>query len=247
MIKKDLTVLTEDNHKIIFDHYTKGFPEVIILAHGFYNNKDTYLFKKIAKMFAKKYDVISFDFRGHGRSDGLFCWTSKEDKDLRCVIDWSKKMKYKKIGVIGFSLGAAIALIEGSKTKDINSIIAVSSPYDFWKMNYHFWKEEMFNDLKLNLGYKGKGKCIRPGNPFSKKVSPINIVDKISPKPVLFLHGEKDWLINPSHSRKLFNKAKQPKQIYIIKGAGHAEKIFDSFPEQFEKRCLDWFAETLTN
>jgi hypothetical protein len=78
-----------------------------------------------------------------------------------------------------------------------------------------------------------------------QKIRPIDIVDKISPTPVLFLHGEKDWLVKPSHSQRLFEKAKEPKALTIIKGGGHAERIFDKFHDQFVKICSDRFRETL--
>ena len=49
--------------------------------------------------------------------------------------------------------------------------------------------------------------------------------------PVYFIHGANDWIIKPTHSQRLFDKAKGNKKISIIEGAGHAEKIFDSKPE----------------
>ena len=45
---------------------------LLILAHGFFNNKDVYLFKGISKELSEHYDVIAFDFRGHGKSSGAF-------------------------------------------------------------------------------------------------------------------------------------------------------------------------------
>ena len=233
-------IYTNDSQEIAFSHIKAGHASVLIVAHGFYNNKDTFLFKDIADMFAKEYDVILFDFRGHGKSSGLFTWTSKEPEDLRTIIDYAKKQAYQKIGVVGFSLGAAITLIEASQNQDMDCIISVSAPYDFWKIDYRFWEEEMLNDLKLNIGPKGKGKGIRPGNPFIPKVRPIDIVHKISPIPILFAHGEKDWLIAPHHSETLYEKALEPKQLHIFPKAGHAEKIYDNFPKEFEHVCLDW-------
>ncbi len=239
------SLVTEDGQSIALAHYRKGFSNAIIIAHGFYNNKDTVLFRQIAERISEYYDVITFDFRGHGKSSGLFSWTSREPMDLKAVVSYVKKEGYQKIGVMGFSLGASIALIEASRNQDINSLITVSAPYDFWKINYHFWEPDMLEDLKLNMGKKGKGKGMRPSSPFFKKVSPIDIVDKICSRPVLFIHGEKDWLIKPAHSKRLFEKASEPKVLKIFEGAGHAERIFDCFPDQFIAICADWFKETL--
>ncbi|MBU1122768.1 MAG: alpha/beta fold hydrolase [Candidatus Omnitrophota bacterium] len=235
---------TSDGKKISLKHYKTGHSKVLVLAHGFFNSKDTYFFTKMSRMFSKKYDVISFDFRGHGKSEGLFSWTAYEEKDLAAVIAYAKEKEYKKIGVIGFSLGGAITIIETSQNKDIDSIIIVSAPYDFWKIDYHFWEEEMINDLKLNIGIKGEGKGVRPGNPFLQKTRPIDVIDKVK-VPVFFVHGGKDWLIKPEHSRKLFDRANNPKSMHIVQDAGHSEKIFDGYPSEFEKLCVDWFDKTL--
>ncbi|MBN1794868.1 MAG: alpha/beta fold hydrolase [Candidatus Omnitrophica bacterium] len=239
------SLFTEDGIGIAFHHYRKEGSKVIILAHGFYNNKDAYLFRYIAASIFKEYPVISFDFRGHGQSEGLFSWTSDEEKDLRAVIAYARQNGYEKIGVVGFSLGAAVAIVEAAKNDVIDSVIAVSAPYDFWKINCHFWKEDMLDDLVLNVGPKGKGKGVRPGSPFREKVSPISVVNSIAPKPILFIHGKKDWLIHYSHSEKLFEAAEEPKKIVILEGAGHAERICDVMPEEFERLCFDWFRETL--
>jgi pimeloyl-ACP methyl ester carboxylesterase len=241
----DRYVMTEDGKRIAFSHIKGGFSKVVIIAHGFYTNKDTVLFKSMTDAFSKEYDVIAFDFRGHGKSSDVFTWTALEQKDLRAITSYAKENKYAKIGVIGFSLGAAIALVEASCQKSIDSVIAVSSPADLGSINYHFWEKDMWEDLKLNLGIKGRGKGVRPGSPSLQKIRPIDIVDKISPTPVLFIHGEKDWLVKLSHSQLLFDGAKNPKALTIIKDGGHAERMFDVFPDQFMKICLDRFRETL--
>ncbi len=238
-------VMTADGKRIALIHLKGDFSKVVIIAHGFYNNKETFLFRRIAEAFSKEYDVIMFDFRGHGKSSAVFTWTAHEQKDLRAVIAYAKEHHYAKIGVIGFSFGAAIALIEASCQQNIDSLIAVSAPADLGNIDYHFWEKDMWEDLKLNLGIKGRGKGIRPGNPSLEKIRPIDIVAKISPTPVLFVHGEKDWLIKPDHSQRLFEKANKPKALIIIKDGGHAERMFDVFPDQFMKICLDRFKETL--
>jgi pimeloyl-ACP methyl ester carboxylesterase len=240
-----VTLKTKDLQRIEAAHYETGFKKAVILAHGFFNAKDAYLFREIAKALAVYYDVVAFDFRGHGKSSGLFTWTSKECADLQAVIAYVKGCGYESIGLMGFSLGAAISLIETAQNPDIKTLIAVSAPYDFWKIDFNFWKPGMLDDLKLNLGYKAKGKGVRPSHPWARKIAPIDIVDRISPRPVLFIHGAEDWLINPKHSRELFNKAKQPKKIVILEKAGHAETMFDQQPDSFMKPCLNWFREHL--
>jgi len=238
-------VETEDKVRISALHYKKGHDKVIVLAHGFYNNKEVYLFREMAQRLSHDYDVVSFDFRGHGKSSGLFSWTTHENKDLKAVIDYLKDEGYASLGIMGFSLGAAVSLIEASRNRHIKTVIAVSGPSDFWKIDYRFWEPEMLEDLKLNLGPKGIGKGIRPGNPFGPKLAPMNIVDRIAPTPVFFIHGKDDWLIKPWHSERLYAQAQEPKRLLIMENVGHAEIIFDKEPDVFMQACLDWFFQNL--
>ncbi len=242
---RNVSLKTKDRQRIEATHYGEGGKKVVILAHGFFNAKDAYLFQGIAKALALHYDVVAFDFRGHGKSSGLFTWTTKEGEDLKAVTSYVKKEGYTSIALMGFSLGAAICLIEGAEDTAIKTVIAVSSPSDFWKINYRFWKPGMLDDLKLNLGFKAKGKGVRPSHPWGAKTAPIDIVTNISPRAVLCVHGAEDWLIDASHSQELYKKAKEPKKLVILKKLGHAEMMFDQAPDLLMKPCLEWLKETL--
>ncbi len=242
---REVTLKTQDGHRIEAVHHAQGFHKVVILAHGFFNTKDAYLFRAMANALAVHYDVVAFDFRGHGKSSGLFTWTSRECADLKAVIDHVKTCGYEAIGLMGFSLGAAISLLETAQNPDIKTLIAVSAPYDFWKIDYQFWKPGMLDDLKLNMGHKARGKGVRPGHPWEPKTAPIDVVARIAPRPVLFVHGADDWLINAAHSRKLFAQAREPKKLVILEKLGHAETMFDQAPEKFMGVCWAWFKETL--
>ena len=235
---------TEDDIRIAYDHYINGFDRVMIIAHGFNLNKDVYAIKKLAEIFSAEYDVITFDFRGHGKSGDYFTWTALEDRDLSTAVEYAKAEGYKKIAVLGLSLGAAIAIIEAGHNKDIDNVIAVSAPYDVWKINFKLWEPQAKKDIDVHMSYKAQGKGMRPGNPLIAKIRPINVVQKISPRPILFIQGSDDWLIKTEHGEKLFEKAKEPKQIETIKGAGHAENIYLELPEQFEKICKGWLKKT---
>jgi pimeloyl-ACP methyl ester carboxylesterase len=240
-----LQLETSDHQHISVNHYSASRSQVLILAPGFFNNKGVYLFKKIAEGLFESYDIIAFDFRGHGNSSGLFTWTAHEPQDLEEVVKYAKAQGYGQIGVVGFSLGAAVTLIVASTNRNINSVITISAPFDFAHIDYHFWEPAMWDDLKLNLGYKGKGKGVRVDNPFMTKIKPLDIVAKISPTPVFFIHGAKDWLIKPYHSEKLYQKAMEPKRLLIMPDAGHAEIIYDTHPKEFIDLCKQWFEKTL--
>lgn len=238
-------VLTADGIKIAYDRYSRGHQRVLILAHGFFNSKQSVLFKNMARALVEGHDVIAMDFRGHGKSGGFFDWTAKECQDLEAVLGYAQEY-YKKIGVIGFSLGAATSIITASKSDRINSLIAVSAPSQFNKIDFQLWKMGIMENIYYNVFQEGRiGKGIKPGKPWLKKTKPIDVVGRIK-IPILFVQGDHDWLIQPWHAQKLYERATSPnKKLEIIKSGTHAEYLFRSYPELMIKIINEWFKKTM--
>lgn len=237
------SVITKDRYQIFYDYYSAGNQQVIVIAHGFFNSKESVLLKKLAVGLLDKFDVIMLDFRGHGKSEGLFHWTSKEYLDLTAVLEFAQT-KYAKIGLIGFSLGAATSIITCAKNDLVQSLIAVSAPTEFEKIEYKFWELDMENDIVYNLGEGAIGKGVRPGPFWLTKDKPINLVGKLS-VPVCFIHGDRDWVIYPHHSEELFLRVQTKKQINIIKDGPHAEYLMRKHSLQMLEIIKKWFSETL--
>ncbi len=236
--------IAADRHRVYYDYYKNGNDRLIIIAHGFFNSKQALLLKELGESLAREFDVILFDFRGHGESKGFFHWTTKEYLDLLAVIDYAKE-HYKKIGVIGFSLGAATSIITATKTDLINSLIAVSAPTDFGKIDYQFWKFDVENDLIYGLIGKGlTGKGARPGPFWQKKEKPLDIVPSIK-VPILYIHGDSDWIIHHRHSEELYKKTASTKRLHIVKQGPHAEYLLRKNREEMLELIRDWFQNTL--
>ena len=140
IIMEELFLVTPDGVKIAINHHKTGHDKVLIIAHGWFMTKDSGYFSDMANVFSKNFDVISMDFRGHGRSSGVYTFTSKEPQDVKAVVDYAK-LHYKTIYMIGFSLGGALVLIHSALEKDVDKVIAVSAPHSFIKIENHMWKK----------------------------------------------------------------------------------------------------------
>jgi len=239
------TLLTEDDVSIAYERYKNGFEKVIIICPGFYNSKKNRWMRKTVDFISSEYDVIIFDLRGHGESGGKFTWSAKEHHDLNAVIDYAIAEGYEDVGVVAFSLGAASAINAASVRNDIGSMVLISTPSSFRMVNFHFWEPGMLSDLKDNIECKWEGKGARFGSIFTPKDRPIDMIGLIKTTPILFIHGDRDWLIRDRHSRKLYEAARVHKKIEIVKGGLHAERIIQFNPDKIEKLILEWFSETL--
>jgi pimeloyl-ACP methyl ester carboxylesterase len=157
------------------------------------------------------------------------------------------KGKYKKTGLLAFSLGGSVSINVLAKRHDVDSLVCVSTPSDFSKIDYQFWNLNFKDDLVYTLftkeGQKGRG--FRPGPFWLKKEKPIDNVGKIG-IPVLYIHGEKDWVIRPWHSKALYEKTTSRKKIIMIKNGPHAEYLMKNSEEEFVSEIKNWFNQTLT-
>ncbi len=71
------------------------------------------------------------------------------------------------------------------------------------------------------------------------------IVDKISPRPVLFIASDDDRLVPPDESESLYAKAGEPKKLIMLKGWGHYEVYTGEAFRQVIDPTLSWYREHL--
>jgi pimeloyl-ACP methyl ester carboxylesterase len=224
-------------------HYCSGKTKAILIVPGFLQNFGTAVFQEISESFLPDHDVLTLNLRGHGKSGGSFTLTAKETLDVDAALRFLKTA-YSRIGLIGFSFGAAVAILSAAKNDAVNSLIAVSAYSALSKVDYHFWKKEAVQNLFFNFSPKGKGLGVRIGDPFLKKARPIDQITHVK-APVFFLHGDRDWILRLQHSIRLYEKAPGKKRVEIIQGGLHAEKMFTQDPLRFRELTMGWFGETL--
>lgn len=236
---EELYLQTSDGIKLAINHFKMGQEQVLIIANGWTMSKDSKFIDEMAKLFAETFDVISFDFRGHGKSSGAYTFTSKEPEDLKSVINYANNF-YKKVYLIGFSLGGAISIIHSADTESIDRLIIVSAPNSFAKIKHFMWAKDFITNPFKKYEFKI---CIklRPSPIIQKKVRPIDVVDKIC-IPTLFIAGDLDTITPYNHMKSLFDKAKCEKRFELFKNCNHAEDILHQEGEKLISTCVEWLA-----
>lgn len=71
------------------------------------------------------------------------------------------------------------------------------------------------------------------------------IVDKIAPRPVLFITSDDDRLVPPEESEALFAKAGEPKKLIVLRGWGHYEVYAGEAFRQVIEPTLTWYQQYL--
>jgi len=134
---------------------------------------------------------------------------------------------------MGFSGGAAVSLYVAAKDHRVSSVIACACPTGFRfaadaerakSAIQHFRSIGIIKDEKFPPSIQGWMDGFQ-------EVSPLNWVGKISPRPLLIIHGTGDEVVEPSSAWALYERAGEPKDILIIEGAGHRLRL--------EERAID--------
>ncbi len=78
--------------------------------------------------------------------------------------------------------------------------------------------------------------------------SPEDVADKISPRAICFIHGTNDALVPVDESISMYEKAREPKKLFLIPGGRHYDMYKFYNPEIYEvvmKETLEWFQQHL--
>lgn len=219
---------------------------VIILLHGWDTSKAAMLPHAIY-LHKNGYNVFMIDFRAHGESEGKFMsFGYEEQRDLKAALNFLNSyptLKNNKIGVLGISMGASVAIMEAAKDKRIEAVIA-DSPYISLNSNIIRQVNLKYNLPSVPFGYITIASyAVRfMVNPWC--ISPIKVIDEIGPRPVFIIGTLQDTTMLPKETEALYTQAKEPKEIWLVPNAKHGEAIKVD-PDTYSKKVIN-FLEHLT-
>jgi alpha-beta hydrolase superfamily lysophospholipase len=189
----------------------------LVYLHGIADNR-TSAVGTIQRFGRRGMDVIAYDSRAHGDSDGAACtYGFFEKEDLRRVLDTATA---GPIVLLGTSLGAAVALQLSADDGRVTGVVAV----------------ETFSDLRSAAVERApfifvSGLVTRTFRVAEQRgqfqvdaVSPEKAAASIT-APVLLIHGDADVDTSPEHSRRVFAALRSPKRLMIVPGATHNRSL----------------------
>lgn len=219
----------------------------IVLSHGYAGDCSPDLI--YAPLFHQaRYNTLLFDYRGHGSSDGDF--TSLvyfERGDLLAALDFLRARGIARVGLLGFSMGGAIALATAPLSPMVVGVISDCAFAEVRRIVEHAarargvpaalapwvgWLTELCASVRLRA------------NLFS--ADPIRWVGRIAPRPVLIVHAGKDASVPVGEAQRLFRAAREPKELWIVPDALH-RKIEEIAPDEYRRRVLEFFDRAFGN
>jgi len=214
----------------------------ILLMHGIKSNRLQMLER--AKFLNKAgYSVLLFDFQGHGESEGdqvTFGYLEAQDADSGFTF-LQNQLTNKSIGVIGVSLGGAAAILSSVLTKADALILESVFPTI---------EEAVSNRLTMRFGYIGRYFSplllwqIKPRLGFDPKMlRPIEHISRATGA-IFIIAGTNDKHTTILESRRLFEKAREPKEFWAIPGAAHVD-FYQYQPNEYKNKVLKFMEQNL--
>ena len=232
----------------------------IIYVHGFKGFKDWGFVPYLGDYFSKnEFSVISFNFSHCGVGENLLEFDepdkfakntfSLEVSELNAIIDafikgFFGKISGKGVGLLGHSRGGAVALITGSKRKEINAVTTWSSIAKLDRYTERQKQEWMKNGFVEVINSR-TNQVMRLDISLledieNNKNTILNMETAVSNlnKPLLIAHGEQDLTVPIEEAKMIYNWSnKDLTETYFIPAIGHTYDIkhpFDGSNPKFE-------------
>lgn len=245
---KKMVVTAEDSIKLtgyFIDSKTENSKGTIIILHGIGGSKESQL--GIAEYFSLHgYNSIIFDLRAHGESEGLYCTYGYYEKyDVSRFIDIAESEfpDAGPIGIMGTSLGGAIAVQSMAADKRIKCGVVVSTFSSLNQIAYDYMTRLLFIPFRF-VSDMALDEAGRIANFPTNEINPKDFAYKIY-QPALIIHGTDDERINIKYGKEIFHNLKSPeKKFYKVKNANH-DNINQVGGIKYQTEILDFLDKNL--
>lgn len=218
--------------------------KAIILVHGRDNSRSNGFgnqFTAFANTLHQAgFSVMMIDLRGHGQSaDARFSFGIKERQDILGAVDWLAARGYSpgKIGVLGYSLGAASVIGAASEEKAIGAIWIDSAYADINSVIERNWKSESGLPQVFLVSAKWMIRLLYGYDITASR--PVDEIGAIAPRPIFVAHCKNDPMIPIAHMDRLLAVAKNTR-TWVIENCDQRSVGLDLNPEKLNNHALGY-------
>ncbi|MES2464058.1 MAG: alpha/beta fold hydrolase [Armatimonadota bacterium] len=215
---------------------------VILFCHGRQGNRAGVL-THARYLHKAGYALFSFDFRACGDSEGdmsTIGW--REVGDAQGAVSYLQSRSDTRrvpLGIFGASMGAAVAIQIAAKTPEIQCVVADSAYATLDRaVDQRFRGVFPNGSTALSVPIQFVGEQMM--GCATATVSPLAEIPKLASRPVFFIHGLEDRLIQAEDSRILYAAATGPKELWLVPGAGHVG-AYKAARDEYQKRVTHFF------
>ncbi|HTI28942.1 MAG TPA: alpha/beta fold hydrolase [Methylomirabilota bacterium] len=209
----------------------------VVLMHGFSWHRLPWL-AGFVPWLQRRYNVLQFDFRGHGSSDdALISLGTLEQRDVAAAVHFLAGRGLGPIALMGISMGGSVALM-AAPDLPVAAVVADAAYADLRDPIANRMREVGYPLARLGASLVLAAASLRARVWLR---SPIGRVAQIAPRGLLLISPGEDRLVSPHQSQRMFEVAGEPKELFVVPGAAHAEAHLTD-PEAYESRVLAFLA-----
>ncbi len=212
----------------------------VIQFHGNGENMTTHAI--LAVWLAKeRYNVFLFDYRGYGASAGKPSIAGAVEDGIAAIgyVASRPDVDRNRLVVFGQSLGGALAVTAVARAQPPGvKAVVVESTF----ASYRAIARDKLRRIWLTWPLQAPLALL-----FPDRLSPIRYVKRLSPRPLLVIHGDADEVVPIENGKTLFEAAAEPKQFWLVPGGKHIEAFFRRSPYagEFRPRLVKFLDEAL--
>ncbi len=242
---EDLQLDTEDGVRLAAWYVPPPRRTTLILVHGLGANRADLL--PLARAFVGRgYGLLLLDLRAHGESGGRASTLGlHEVRDVSAAVRYLQQrpeVDPDRIGIYGQSLGAAVAIMAGAELTALRAVVADSGFASVeWLVRHQFGAFSRLPaglaPLVVEIGRWQTGVDVA-------QVAPVRHIGRISPRPVMIVHGELDDVMLVENALLLADAAREPKEVWIAPGVHHAG-AYGADPDRYLDRVAGFLDRAL--
>lgn len=239
---EEVTVTTSDNLALRGWYIPSHNRAAVLLLHPEASNRLGTI--DGAKLLVRHgYGVLLLDIRAHGDSDGqVLPFGGPESEDVRAAVGYLQTrsdIDSDRIGVMGWSLGAQVALLGAARTPAVRAVVADgpgATTREDWPpaQTLGEWFYVPFDFVF----YRVQPIFTRVADPLSIK----SAVAQIAPRPLLLISSGQAF-----EERRIgyfYDAAQEPKSLWVIPEATHIAGL-SKRPEEYEEKVVEFFSAAL--
>jgi pimeloyl-ACP methyl ester carboxylesterase len=225
-VTSGLYLVTRDGVELhVSSHGPPDADTAVVFGHGFTGSSRNPKVVGLGRRFAASGVAFhAVDFRGHGRSGGLSTLGELEVLDLDAVVDRARR-HHRHVVSVGASMGGLVAVRHAAQRGAVDAVIAISSPGNGAR------PELARARLLSRLAGTDRGRRLlrrygtRVDATASLSPAPVDLT-RISPVPVVIVHGGRDHYVPVADARALFEELAPPRKLLLFPRFGHGEAGF---------------------
>ena len=217
-----------------------GATTTIVICPGYRSTKSDVLGIS-AHLWKVGHNILAFEYHGHGTEVGIPVTLGySEIHDFLGALAYAKeRAPENRLGVVAYSMGAAVAIMGTARSSDVEALVA-DSPFASHSsvVDYNF--RRVFRVPSAPVSWMADNLMgWRAGYHFHQ-VEPLRDISKISPRPILLIQGGKDSIVDPFDASLLLKAAGEPKELWFIPEVDHCGAYFaDRYA--YAKKVTDFF------